>query len=201
MIVLLDLDGVIVDTEPQYKTFWDMMGKMYLGIDDFQFRIKGQTLVQIYDGHFRGMDALQEEITGRLNEYELTMSYDYVPGVYEFMKSLKEAGVPMAIVTSSNEQKMEKVRKAHPELWDMADAVLTSEHFSRSKPDPECFLKGMEVLGGKPEETYVFEDSLHGVNAGLAAGAHVIGMATTLPRNLLEPLCEKVIDNFVGFSL
>ena len=59
---------------------------------------------------------------------------------------LHARGIPMAIVTSSNDAKMVNVRKAHPELWELTEAVLTSEHFSKSKPDPECFLKGMEVL-------------------------------------------------------
>ncbi len=201
MIALFDLDGVITDTEPQYKIFWDRMGLEYLGIEDFQNRIKGQTLVRIYEGHFAGMLAEQEEITAKLNEYERGMSYDYIPGVYEFMLELKAAGIPMAVVTSSNEAKMAHVRKAHPELWEVADAVLTSEHFSKSKPDPECFLKGMAALGGTPDETYVFEDSVHGINAARSAGAHVIGLATTLPRETLEPLCERVIDNFLDFSL
>lgn len=177
------------------------MGKEYLGLDDFGRIIKGQTLFQIFEGHFEGMAREQEEIVRRLNEYEAGMSYDYIPGADEFMRQLKASGVPMAIVTSSNEPKMRNVRKAHPELWELADAVLTSEHFTKSKPDPECFLKGMEVLGGKPSETYVFEDSLHGINAGRAAGTKVIGLATTNPRETISPLCDIVIDDFRGFSL
>lgn len=201
MIALFDLDGVIMDTESQYSIFWNMMGKEYLGLDDFGRIIKGQTLLQIFGGHFEGMAREQEEIVRRLNEYEAGMSYDYIPGADEFMRQLKASGVPMAIVTSSNEPKMKNVRKVHPELWELADAVLTSEHFTKSKPDPECFLKGMEVLGGKPSETYVFEDSLHGINAGRAAGAKVIGLATTNPRETISPLCDIVIDDFRGFSL
>ena len=201
MIALFDLDGVIMDTESQYSIFWNAMGKEYLGLDDFGRIIKGQTLFQIFGGHFDGMIPEQEEIVRKLNEYEAGMSYEYIPGADEFMKQLKAAGVPMAIVTSSNEAKMENVRRAHPELWELADAVLTSEHFTKSKPDPECFLKGMEVLGGKPSETYVFEDSLHGINAGRAAGATVVGLATTNPREVIEALCDIVIDDFRGFSL
>ena len=201
MIALFDLDGVIMDTESQYSIFWNAIGKEYLGIDDFGRVIKGQTLFQIFGSHFNGMAKDQEEIVRKLDEYEAGMSYDYIPGANEFMKQLKASGVPMAIVTSSNEQKMKNVRKAHPELWELADAVLTSEHFTKSKPDPECFLKGMEVLGGQPSETYVFEDSLHGINAGRAAGATVIGLATTNPREVIEPFCDIVIDDFRGFSL
>ncbi len=201
MILLFDLDGVVTDTEPQYKIFWDKMGLDYLGDDDFQIKVKGQTLTQIMEGHFQSVRDKFDEIIAQLNEFERNMSYDYVPGVDIFMKGMKARGVPMAIVTSSNEPKMENVRRAHPELWELADAVLTSEHFSRSKPDPECFLKGMEILGGRPEDTYVFEDSIHGANAGRAAGARVIGLATTLPRAALEPICDLVLNDFTGFSL
>jgi HAD superfamily hydrolase (TIGR01509 family) len=200
MIVLFDLDGVIMDTETQYGIFWNRTGKELLGLDDFGKRIKGQTLNHIIS-HFDGVSKDKDEIIRELYEYERNMSYDYIPGADEFMKDLHARGIPMAIVTSSNDAKMVNVRKSHPELWDLTEAVLTSEHFSKSKPDPECFIKGMEILGGRPEETYVFEDSIHGINAGRAAGAKVIGLATTNTREAIVHLCDQVIDDFRGFML
>ena len=200
MIVLFDLDGVIMDTETQYGIFWNRTGKELLGLDDFGKRIKGQTLNHIIS-HFDGVSKSKDEIIRELYEYERNMSYDYIPGADEFMKDLHARGIPMAIVTSSNDAKMVNVRKAHPELWELTEAVLTSEHFSKSKPDPECFIKGMEVLGGRPEDTYVFEDSIHGINAGRAAGAKVIGLATTNTREAIVHLCDQVIDDFRGFVL
>ena len=198
MIVLFDFDGVIADTESQYTVFWNKMGKDYLGLEEFGHTIKGQTLVQIFGKYFEGMEKQQAEIVPMLDEFERDMSYEYIPGVYDFMLSLKEAGIPMAIVTSSNDIKMQQAYKAHPELLEIVDAILTSEHFSKSKPDPECFLKGMEVLGGKPEETVVFEDSFHGLKAGRASGARVVGLATTNKREAIAPLCDIVIDDFTG---
>ena len=200
MIVLFDLDGVIMDTETQYGIFWNRTGKELLGLDDFGKRIKGQTLNHIIS-HFDGVSKSKDEIIRELYEYERNMSYDYIPGADGFMKYLHDRGIPMAIVTSSNDAKMVNVRRAHPELWELTEAVLTSEHFSKSKPDPECFLKGMEVLGGRPEDTYVFEDSIHGINAGRAAGAKVIGLATTNTREAIVHLCDQVIDDFRGFVL
>ena len=201
MIVLFDFDGVIADTETQYTEFWNRIGREYLGQEEFGHTIKGQTLVQIFGKYFEGMDREQEEIVPQLNEFEANMSYDYIPGAQAFMKELKAAGIPMAIVTSSNDIKMSNAYKAHPELLELVDKVLTSEHFSKSKPDPECFLKGMEFLGGTPEETVVFEDSFHGIAAGRAAGAKVIGLATTNKREAIAPLCDMVIDNFTYLSL
>ena len=147
------------------------------------------------------MDREQEEIVPQLNEFEANMSYDYIPGAQAFMKELKAAGIPMAIVTSSNDIKMSNAYKAHPEFLELVDKVLTSEYFSKSKPDPECFLKGMEILGGTPGETVVFEDSFHGLTAGRASGAKVIGLATTNKREAIAPLCDMVIDDFTYLSL
>ena len=201
MKVLIDFDGVIADTETQYTEFWNRIGREYLDQEDFGHTIKGQTLVQIFEKYFGLRPKVQDEIVPQLNEFEANMSYDYVPGVYKFMQELKAAGIRSAIVTSSNDVKMANAYKAHPELIELVDMVLTSEHFSKSKPDPECFLKGMEFLGGTPEETIVFEDSFHGIAAGRAAGAKVVGLATTNKREAIAPLCDMVIDDFLGFSL
>lgn len=200
MIVLFDFDGVLADTETQYTEFWNKIGKDYLGLEDFGRTIKGQTLVQIFGKYFNGMIREQEEIVPMLNEFERNMTYGYIPGAEGFMKELKDAGIPMAIVTSSNDIKMSNAYKAHPELPDLVDKILTSEYFSKSKPDPECFLKGMEILGGTPEETVIFEDSFHGLAAGRASGARVIGLATTNKREAIAPLCDMVIDDFLGLT-
>ena len=201
MIVLFDFDGVIADTESQYTYFWNKMGMDYLGLEEFGHTIKGQTLVQIFGKYFDGKLKEQQEIVPQLNAFEQNMSYDYIPGALEFMQELKKRGIRSAIVTSSNDIKMSNAYAAHPELLELVDTVLTSEHFSKSKPDPECFLKGMEVLGATPQETIVFEDSFHGITAGRASGAKVIGLATTNSRESLTPLCDMVIDDFTQISV
>lgn len=201
MVILFDFDGVIADTESQYTLFWDRMGKKYLDLDGFGHTIKGQTLIQIIDKYFKDMETEQAEIIPQLYAFEEAMSYEYIPGAPEFMSAIRKAGIRSAIVTSSNNAKMAHVYKAHPELSNMVDAILTSEDFARSKPDPECFLKGMELLGGTPQTTIVFEDSIHGINAGRSAGAKVIGLATTNPREIISPLCDEVIEDFTGLSL
>jgi beta-phosphoglucomutase-like phosphatase (HAD superfamily) len=93
MIVLFDFDGVIADTESQYTIFWDRIGKEYLGLENFGLTIKGQTLVQIFDKYFKGKVKEQEEIVPALNAYEKNMSYDYIPGAYEFLQELRSKGI------------------------------------------------------------------------------------------------------------
>jgi beta-phosphoglucomutase-like phosphatase (HAD superfamily) len=59
----------------------------------------------------------------------------------------------------------------------------------------------METLGGKPERTLVFEDSLHGIQAGRNSGARVVGLATTFPEDKISGLCDLVIPDFSGLEL
>lgn len=198
---LFDFDGVVMDTETQYSLFWNEIGKQYFPqIEEFGRIIKGQTLVNIYAKYFAGMEKEQQDITARLNQFEKDMAYEYIPGVVDFMKDLRAHGVKMAIVTSSNDLKMANVYKAHPELKELVDRILTAEMFTRSKPAPDCFLLGAEVFGTVPQNCVVFEDSFHGLEAGNAAGMAVIGLCTTNPKEAIADKCKLVMPDFTAFS-
>ena len=142
---LFDFDGVIMDTETQYTVFWDEQGRKYLNEEDFGRRIKGQTLTQIYEKYFSDLPEAQQEITAGLNIYEKSMSYEYIPGVEAFIADLRKHGAKIAVVTSSNEEKMQNVYNAHPEFKGMVDRILTGEMFARSKPAPDCFLSLIHI--------------------------------------------------------
>lgn len=199
---LFDLDGVVFDTEPLYTLYWGQVGRKYRPeIEDFEYKIKGQTLVQIYEKYFPREDAVQVEITKGLDEYEKNMSYIYVDGFENFIQELKKQGIKTAIVTSSNLAKMEIVYQHHPELKLYFDHIFTSEDFKASKPDPDCYLTGAAAFGYKPSECVVFEDSFNGLKSGLAAGARVIGLSTTNSEASIKEYTQEVIPNFIGFSL
>ena len=176
---LFDFDGVIMDTETQYTVFWDEQGRKYLNEEDFGRRIKGQTLTQIYEKYFSDLPEAQQEITAGLNIYEKSMSYEYIPGVEAFIADLRKHGAKIAVVTSSNEEKMQNVYNAHPEFKGMVDRILTGEMF-----------------GATPENSYVFEDSFHGLQAGMTSGATVIGLATTNTREAITGKAHYIIDDF-----
>lgn len=200
---LFDFDGVVMDTESQYSEFWAAMGRAYHPqVDGFDRLIKGQTLQQIFEGHFAGtLEAVRPSIVDRLNAFEAQMQYNYIPGVVDFVGRLRSHGVRCAVVTSSNELKMQHVRRAHPEIERLFDRILTADMFTRSKPHPDCFLLGAEVFQVLPEHCVVFEDSFHGLEAARRAGMHVIGLATTNPRALITGKADFVIDDFSGMNV
>ena len=199
---LFDFDGVVVDTEPQYTLFWDEKGQKYHPeIPNFGHHIKGQTLIQIYKQFFREPESLQDEITRQLLDYELTMHFEYIDGVVDFMKELREKGVKLAIVTSSNDAKMANAYREHPELKTMVDFIVTADRVTHSKPHPECFLLGAEMLGVERDNCIVFEDSFHGIEAGNRAGMKVIGLATTNSAEAIADKCALVIPDFTDLSV
>ena len=157
-------------------------------------------MTYIYDTFFAGKTKEQQEITAALNAFERDMAYDYIPGVLDFIADLRRNHVKMAVVTSSNDRKMAAVYRARPEVRTMFDRILTAEMFSRSKPAPDCFLLGMEIFEATPENTYVFEDSFHGLQAGMTSGATVIGLATTNTREAITGKAHYIIDDFTGMT-
>ena len=201
MVVLFDLDGVVLDTESQYTVLWNNIGKKYGDVGEIGRLSKGQTLTHILDTYFKGQTELQKHIIEELYEFEQNMSYAPIPGVMELMKQLKAASVPTAVVTSSDKAKMENVYRHYPDFKDIVGHVFTSESFTRSKPDPECFLMAMHALGGTPEDTVVFEDSVNGLKAARASGATVVGLVTSNPREVVEPLSDYAINDFTSMSL
>jgi HAD superfamily hydrolase (TIGR01509 family) len=199
---LFDLDGVVLDTETQYTKFWDEQGLKYLGVRDFCANIKGQTLTQIYEGYFCDeLEQCRPEITAALNDFEVNMEYNYIAGVEQFIAELRNGGIRTAVVTSSNEEKMKNVYRAHKDFTRQFDEILTGDMFSHSKPHPDCFLLGMKRLGATASNSVVFEDSFHGLQAGRASGAYVVGLATTNSRDAIIDKADTVIDDFTGMTL
>ena len=198
---LFDFDGVIMDTEPQYTLFWDAIGQVYYPeIPNFGHHIKGQSLKELYKNYFGEVEGLQDHITQKLLEFEGQMHFEYIAGAAEFIRELRERGVRLAIVTSSNDAKMANAYREHPEILSMVDAIITADRVTHSKPHPECFLLGAETLDVPVENCIVFEDSFHGIEAGNRAGMKVIGLATTNPAEAIAEKVNLIIPDFVDFS-
>ena len=195
---LFDLDGVVFDTEPQYSIFWGSQCRLYHPEHPgLEHEIKGQTLTQIYDQWFSG-PLLKEQpiITQRLNDYEAQMHYDYIDGFEQLIADLHAHGVKTAVVTSSNLPKMQAVYRYQPKFRELFDAILTSEDFERSKPDPDCYLKAAARLGAQTSECIVFEDSFNGLRSGRAAQMAVVGLATTNPVDSIRELSDIQISDY-----
>lgn len=190
---LFDLDGVVVDSEGIYTEFWSDIDRIYpTGVADFARVIKGNTMERILDEYFPDSDV-QADLWRRLAHQEQTMVYRPFDHAVDYLQALRERGVRIALVTSSNGRKIEGLKAQQPDLMALFDTVITGDDVTRSKPDPEGYLRAAERLGIAPAECTVYEDSPAGLCAGRAAGCRVIALATTCPAEQIENLADRTV--------
>jgi len=118
-----------------------------------------------------------------------------MPGSIEFIRMLKEHGVQIGLVTSSDNA---KVKRAFGllHLDNLFDTLVTADRITQGKPDPMCYLLAAKDLNVSPEDCIVFEDSFNGIQSGKDAGMRVIGLSTTNPAESLRDKVYEVIPNF-----
>lgn len=192
---LFDLDGVLIDTETTYSGIWRDIEKQFpTGVENFDKVIKGTTLEDILSRYFSG-EGVREKVEKLLYEAEDKMRYTYCPYALDLLAILNAEGIPCAMVTSSDDKKMDHLRREMPELIPLFSTIIDGSQVTRSKPDPEGYLSAAAKLGVDSQDCVVVEDSLQGVKAGRNAGAFVIGVAGTLPADTLAPHVDIVVHS------
>jgi beta-phosphoglucomutase len=79
-------------------------------------------------------------------------------------------------------------------------AIVNGSEVKNGKPAPEVYLKLAEKLGAQAADSLVFEDALSGIEAGLNAGAKVVGLATTHPAHEISH-SDLVVNDFAGLTV
>jgi HAD superfamily hydrolase (TIGR01509 family) len=199
--VLFDCDGVVIDTEDQYSVMWKKVNEEHLPEQPGMYlQIKGMTAQAVFRQYFSGKPEVQATIEKFIEEFEAQMTYEYVPGVLNFIHKLRLLGIKTALVTSSSKEKMSRVAAAHPEFRGLFDAMVTGDDVSKGKPEPECYLKAATILNVPVQSAVVFEDSFMGIQAGRTAGMRVVGVSTTNSAESLKGKCHEIIPDFSDFS-
>lgn len=198
---LFDMDGVMIDTEPQYSVFWKQAGEKYkVGLANFESVIKGTTMPNILKKYFGHVSKSKiDELLNDHDKFEANMSFPEIQGSIRFVESLKVKGIKVGLVTSSSETKLDGVNRVK-HFDQLFDTVVSASRVKNGKPNPECYLLAAKEIGVDPVNCIVFEDSFAGLEAGNAAGMTTVGVATTHPANSLAGKCNKVINNFTSLE-
>lgn len=107
---------------------------------------------------------------------------------YALSMLTKKYGYKLAVASNSIAATVNLMMdQAH--LSQYLDLQLSNEDVSNPKPAPDIYIKAMEILGVRPEETLVLEDNAHGIAAAKASGAHVLVIG--------EP-SDVTLDNILG---
>ena len=191
--VIFDLDGVICFTDKlHYKAWKTVADEQGIYFDEkINDRLRGVSRMASLDiileraGRAYSLDE-KKEIAEKKNSIYVSLldtmnENDLDDGVKEVLDTLRERGTLLAIGSSSKNTKkiLEKLG-----LKDYFDAVSDGTNITRSKPDPEVFLKAAQMLGVEPEDAIVVEDALSGIDAALAGGFKCVGIgeAATHPQ-------------------
>lgn len=184
--IIFDLDGVLVFTDHYHYLAWKKLADR-LGIyfdEDINNRLRGvsrmaslEIILERNTGRelsLKEKTALAEEKNGYYRELLRQMTPDSVaPQVRETLSRLRGRGYRLAIGSSS---KNTRTILERTNLLDAFDAVSDGNNITRSKPDPEVFLKAAQFLGVCPQACAVVEDARAGIDAALAGGMLAVGI-------------------------
>jgi HAD superfamily hydrolase (TIGR01509 family) len=189
---LFDWDGVVIDSSAHHDHSWTLLsaelGKP-LPPDHFVrgFGMKNQTIIPEVLGWTDDVEEIEALSLRKEFLYRQIIEREGItplPGVVELLKLLQRHDVACSVASSTHRQNIETVFDMTG-LREHFAAVVTAEDVGKGKPHPDVFLKSAAAINRPPERCVVFEDALVGIEAGLAAGAKVIAVATTCPLEAL----------------
>ena len=181
--VIFDLDGVICFTDEYHYRAWKAMADgMGIPFDrTINNRLRGvsrmaslEIILEKYDGPALSQEKKEELARQKNDIYRESLremsTKDLSDEVKETLEALRAMGLKLAIGSSS---KNTPFILGQIGLGDYFDAVSDGNNITRSKPDPEVFVKAAEMLGIAPEHCLVVEDAVSGAEAGHAGGMKV----------------------------
>jgi len=184
--VVFDLDGVICHTDMYHYRGWKSVADD-LGVpfdETVNNRLRGvsrmeslEIMLEPYDGEPLSDERKVELATIKNDRYRTMLGElspaDLDPSVQATLDELRARGLKLAIGSSSKNAVyiLERIG-----LGDYFDAISDGTNITRSKPDPEVFLKAAEFLGIAPEKCVVVEDAVAGIDAAVAAGMYAVAI-------------------------
>jgi mannitol-1-/sugar-/sorbitol-6-phosphatase len=188
-VVLSDLDGVLVDSHASIMRAWRWWGERN-GVERSAVEAvqHGRPSGEIIAALAPHLDAAAESRAIDLRQAEDTDGVVALDGAAELLDGA--APGRLAIVTSCTVPlATARLRAAG---LPAPPVLVTPERLRRGKPDPEGYLLAARDLGADPRDCVVLEDAPAGVEAGRAAGMHVVGVLTTHAAADLAAAHERV---------
>ncbi|KFN02453.1 HAD family hydrolase [Bacillus clarus] len=187
--IIFDFDGLIVDTETiWFQSFRDVVHGYggELPLEEFAKCI-GTTDEVLYT-------YIKEQLREQFNESVLKEKVSILhkekmkmpvarDGVKEYLEEAKELGLKIGLASSSSREWVVGFLDAL-EIREYFEVIKTREDVEKVKPDPALYKVAIEELGIKPSEAVVFEDSLNGLEAAIAAGLKCVVVPNEVTKSL-----------------
>ncbi len=187
--VILDMDGVIIDSNPFHRMAWtEFFERHGVAVTETMFKdvIFGTTGDQAIRTILQPPELTAEQLslyTGEIDTlYRSIISGSEqifpVSGLYNFLDFIKEIGFKIALATSAPPENICLILERLG-ITEYFDVIMDKTHVTHGKPDPEVYLKTVGNLNIDNDYCIVFEDSISGVRSAVKAGLRVIGVTTS----------------------
>lgn len=177
--IITDFDGTLVDTfEANYEAYMLAFKRYYYEIGYGLSRSQYQSCFGLrFDAFMDYMKVYDEKLRAKIKKekarvYPMCFS-SLKPNntLIDFIKKAKIGGVKTAIASTAQRNNLLNVLN-HLEIIDIFDLIIAGDAVKVGKPSPEIYLSSMQILGVRPDETLIFEDSEVGVQAAQASKAN-----------------------------
>lgn len=197
--ILFDLDGVFCSTDRfHYRAWKELADRLGLPFnEEINRQLRGVSRMESLEILLRGSErkftfqekaALAEENNRRYRQLLMGLTQaDVSPPVRQTLRELRARGGDRQAVASSSRNTPLILQRVGLDTW--FDAVIDGNQITRSKPDPEVFLRAAQALGFPPARCLVVEDADAGVEAALRGGFPCAGIGPAARNpNVTRPL-------------
>ena len=188
---IFDMDGLMLDTEPVWdQAFINVLGRYGLELDEKMRNetrgVAGPLLIQkVQEAYGDALDAsaFVDEMKIEANRL-FALGVPQKPGLVQILDYLQSKGLELVIASSSDISTID-AHFAHHNLGNWFCHIASGQQVALPKPAPDVFLLAADMVGVKPWEAIVFEDSQVGAKAGIDGGFKVI-----VVPDMIEPTEE-----------
>ena len=197
--IIFDMDGVIIDTEPLYTKaeirLFSEYGveippedwSLFRGCAEDDFFTLSMQRYQVTEDRAVFMEKGREYVRD-----EFKKGLVFMPGFKDMLKRVQKKHAT-GLVTASPRHNIDFLCELI-HLNNIFKYIVSGDESTRNKPHPDPYLEMMERLNVLPNNTVIIEDSLHGLNAALSSGAHVIAKTGSLPEKDLI-IAHKIVSH------
>lgn len=216
--LLFDLDGTLIDTgELHYYATVETLKTFSMSIDrkEYDQHIHGNNNTDIAEYFFPNGDKeihISYVDTKERLFRDILKPMQPLPGLTYILNWAKRHNISVGLVTNAPKENKDAMLNAIG-MIDQFHPVILGDDLPRGKPDPLPFTTALEILGVEPENAIGFDDSVHGIQAVVAAGMYAVGIETGLPaedlfkngahmtaRNYDSPQLLEVLDSRLAFN-
>lgn len=198
--IIFDFDGVVVNSEPLYEETGHELFRQF-GIDvieDDWKEFKGLSAERFFvlaKEKYKIKASLGEiyKIDQDILKNKFRESLQYINGFHDFLEYVKEKFL-YALVTSTSAELLSWIFD-NTNINNDFSQVITADDVTKTKPDPEPYIKVAERLKICPSEMLVIEDSVNGVISAKRAGSRVVGLLTSFSKEDL-PEAHLHVESF-----